>query len=286
MSEQQTPDQRGVIQFGRKELDPEEEKAYREKIQAARQGVNQLKGNTPLGHVPKLSGVPVLSKEQAQQASGLQADGSVAPRPPGSPVLSQQTREQLEAMQKAQESTPLDEGEVKKEAEKLQDDDVFDVFDFAGRNEAERVLNNKKRRKEIESRCEPMKLEDLIYKDEVTQVVPVVPEKFEPRFRSFTPEESLFIKQFLSRDTAKDNDQYLLEKYSLCQLAVSLVDINGKALPDHRNKDGEIEDAAFKAKLKTILKKSAYVVADLMVNYAWFDIRVRKLLNPDDLKNG
>ena len=39
--------------------------------------------------------------------------------------------------------------------------------------------------------------------------------------------------------------------------------------------------------LKQILKKSIYVVADLGLNYMWFDLRVRKLLTQtEDLKNG
>jgi hypothetical protein len=284
MSEPQT-EKKGVIEFGKKELDPDEEKAYREKIDKARAGgVNALKGQTPVGHVPRLSGTPVLSKESLPTTGGLQPDGSVAPRPPGSPVLSAQTAAQLEALGKAQEGqAKLDEAEVKKAAE---EEDFFDsAFDFAGRGEAERILNNKKRRKEIEARCDPMKFEDLLYKDEVQQVVPIMPEKFEPTFRSFSPEESLFIKQIMSREP-NQNDQYLLEKFSLAQLTCALVSINGKPLPDHRDKDGSPDEKLFRDKLKTITKKSAYIVADLMINYAWFDLRVRRLLNPDDLKNG
>jgi hypothetical protein len=119
----------------------------------------------------------------------------------------------------------------------------------------------------------------------VRLVVPILPEKFEPTFRSFSPEESLFIKQIMSREP-NQNDQYLLEKFSLAQLTCALVSINGKPLPEHRDKDGSPDEKLFRDKLKTITKKSAYIVADLMINYAWFDLRVRRLLNPDDLKNG
>lgn len=284
---------REVIQFGRKELDPEEEKQYREKIAQARAGggVNSLKGSTPLGHVQKPQNVPILAKGAVSQATGLQADGSVAPRPPGSPVLSSQTQQQLEQLQKAQqgeapasEAKPeLDEEELRRAAK---DEEMFDtVFDFAARNEAERVLNNRKRKKEIEERCEPMNFEDLLWKNEVHQKVPIIPEKFEPTFRSFSPEESLFIKKMMSREEVQ-NDNYVLEKYSLCQITCSLVAINGKPLPDHRDQTGEPDTKLFQEKLKSIMKKSAYIVADLMLNYAWFDIRVRKLLNPDEVKNG
>jgi len=279
-------EQKGVIEFGRKELDPNEEKAYRDQIAKAKSGggLNALKGSTPVGGAPKPQGLPLLVKEGQATAGGLQPDGSVAPRPPGSPVLSPETAAQLQGFAKAQAEAPkLDEAEVKKN---VQDDDFFDsVFDFASRNEAERILNNKKRKKEIESRCQPMKFEDLLYKDEVQQIIPIKPGEFEPTFRSFSPEESLFIKRLMAREEVQ-NDQYILEKYSLAQLCCSLVAINGKTLPDHRDQSGSPDEKLFKEKLKVIMKKSAYIVADLMLNYAWFDLRVRHLLNPEDLKNG
>ena len=171
---------REVIQFGRKELDPDEEKSYREKIAAARAGggVNSLKGSTPVGHTPKLQNVPLLTKENAAaQASGLQPDGSVAPRPPGSPILSAGTPAQLEQRAKAPGPTPppaLNEEEIKKETKKAADEEFFDtVFDFAQRNEAERILNNRKRKKEIEDRCKPMSFEDLLWKDEAVEAATV-----------------------------------------------------------------------------------------------------------------
>ena len=103
-----------------------------------------------------------------------------------------------------------------------------------------------------------------------------------------TPEESLFIKQYLAKDQLgqQNNDNYMLEKFSLCQLACSLVSINGKPLPDHRGKDGSPDESAFKTKLTMLMKKSGYLVADLAVNYMWFDLRVRRLLNPEKLGNG
>jgi len=177
--------------------------------------------------------------------------------------------------------------EVKKEEEvKQADEDLFNAFDFTGRNEAERILNNKKRRKEIEDRCVEMRIEDLILRDEVQQLVPIIPNKFEVLFRSMTPDENLFIKRYVAKNDSGQSDQYVLEKFSICQLVCSVLSINGRALPDHRKTDGDIDEKAFETKLKFLLKKSGYIIADIGINYSWFDIRVRKLLNPDSLGNG
>jgi hypothetical protein len=89
---------------------------------------------------------------------------------------------------------------------------------------------------------------------------------------------------------AVTTDQYLGEKYNLMLLTCSLLDINGQPLPDHRKhkQSGvfEIEDKLFDEKLAVLTRKSAYIIADLSVNYMWFDIRVRRLLNPEEVKNG
>lgn len=279
-----------TISFGKKELDPEQEADYRDRIALARKGgISALKGSTPLGHVERPSIPDLTSRKATEGPTGLTSEGGVAPRPQGSPVLSPQTAAQLEQMQRAQaqqtKTEVLDEEEVKKGAEAAAKEDLFDMFDFGGAGEAERILNNKKRRKEIEDRCEPMNFDDLILKDEVRQTVPIKPGQFEPRFRTMSPEESLFMKQFLAKDV-NANDAYSVEKFSLCQLACALVSLNGQDFPDHRKPDGTPDEDLFKIKLKKLMKKSGYIIADMAINYYWFDIRVRRLIAPDRLGNG
>lgn len=275
------------ITFG-KEMDPDKEAAYLKQIAEAKASnpLSKIKGSTPVGHVERPQ-MPVLGRAPTiDDLPGMTPEGGVSPRPAGSPVLSSSTQAQFAAMgeaQKAEESKRVEE-EAKKAVEDKKED-LFDMFEFGNQSEAERVLNNKKRRKEIEERCEPMALEDLLMKDEVRQVVSIVPGKFTVIYRSLTPEESLFIKQTLAKEKA-ESDAYALERYSLCQLACSVVAINGKEFTDHRDRDGSPDDALFKIKLKQLMKKSGYIIADLGINYMWFDIRVRKLLTSDSLGNG
>jgi hypothetical protein len=273
-------------------VDPDEFKVYEAKIAAARArapNVNALKSKTPVGVVPRPQ-IPPLVRPQAGGPSGLTEEGGVAPRPPGSPVLSQETAEALAALGEASKNAAADskkaEEEKKTEKDKEVVEDLFAEFSFGGQNEAVRVLNNKKRKEEIESRCLPMDFEDLLMKDEVHQVVPIIPTKFVPVFRSMRPEDSLFIKQYLAKDQAV-SDTYAMEKLLLCQLACALVSLNGKDLPDYRSgPDQSPDENLFKAKLRILTRKSAYIIADLCLNYEWFDMRVRRLIVPEKLGNG
>lgn len=291
MSQQSQPPIKEIT-FGAKELDPDKEAAYYKQIADARakNPLSALKGSTPVGHVERPQ-IPRMGRPPSiDDVPGLTPEGGVAVRPSGSPILSAATQSQLEAMGTASKvaESEAEKKSVEEEAKKAVEDkkeELFDMFDFGGQNEAERVLNNKKRRQEIEKRCEPMAIEDLLMRDEVRQLVQIVPDKFFVVFRSLTPEESLFIKQILAREQAP-SDSYALEKYSLLQLACSVVSINGKEFTDHRNKDGDPQDDLFKLKMKQLMKKSGYVINDLGINYMWFDIRVRKLLTSDTLGNG
>lgn len=283
MSEQ--PQDQKPIVFGGKELDPDEERAYLERVQAARRtgGVRSLKGTEPIGVVPRPA-VPSLQRELPDVPS---SGGGVTPRPAGSPLLSPQTAHML---QEAADASVKQAQAAKKEEEKKEEEkkteDLFEMFDFQGRDEASRILNNKKRREAIEARCASMSVEDLILRDEVKQVVPIIPGQFEITFRSMTPEENLFIKRYIASKDTGQSDQYITEKFGILQLVCCVFAINNRPLPDHRNEKGEVDEKLFEAKLALLLKKSGYVIADLGINYYWFDIRVRRLLNPDALGNG
>jgi hypothetical protein len=238
---------------------------------------------------------PMPVFQNAKETVSLpEAPQGVQPRPPGSPVLRPETEEKLAAAlkegqkqeQQAAERKVLDEKKVEDEAKLA---DLLESFDYGDiQQQINRILDNRKRREEIEKRCEPMQFEDLLMKDEVQQRIPIIPGRFEPLFRSIRPSESLYIKYRLAKETI-NSTPYLGEKYQLLLLTCCLVDINRNLFPDYRkgvNGMFEIDDKLFDEKFKMVMQKSVYILADLSVNLSWFDVRVRKLINPDDLKNG
>lgn len=282
------------VVLGSKEIDPEEEARYRGMIDQARKtGVGGLKGRTPVGGVERPQ-IPVMQRTRQvvpeapdfPSPNGQRQQQGVTPRPPGSPVLTAETVRQIEEAQKVAQQAPAEE----KLDEKKIVEESPDLAEFlSGFNNSstavERILDNPKRRKEIEDRCAPMNFEDLLIRDEVRQMVPIIPGKFEPMFRSISPQESLFIKKKLA-DAPIQSNQYVGELYQLYVLTCGLYALNGEPLPPHTNQDGDVDEQAFDKKFKKVIRKSAYILADLSLNYGWFDIRVRKLINPDDLKNG
>lgn len=279
----------GVIEMGRKEIDPAEERAYRDRILKARGGIDALKTSDPVGGT-KVPVPPLVRPPSDRVESALINEfQGVQPRPPGSPVLRPETARQLEEATKAAAAQAATSSETEaapeKKEEKKDEEDFFEGFDFGGKNEAQRILDNKKRRRQIEERCKPMSFRDLLERDEVRQVVPIRPGEFEPEFRSITPEESLFIKQHMAKEENR-SEMYLLEKYGLCQLACALVSLNGTAYTPHLNRDGEVDPEIFKKKIKNLSRKSGYIIADLALNYHWFDLRVRQLINVSEVGNG
>lgn len=147
------------------------------------------------------------------------------------------------------------------------------------------LLNNPKRRKEIEARTPKMEITDVILYGEVRQTVPVVPEQLEVTYRSVSADEDLAVKQLMFGESG--GDRYLMDKYTIMQINLALVAINGEELPTHLNENKKFDEALFLAKLEKVTRFPVQFIADLGIQYLWFDERVRRLFlgGTDELKN-
>lgn len=147
------------------------------------------------------------------------------------------------------------------------------------------LLNNPTRRKEIEGRLSAMDITDVIVYGEIRQTVPVVPDKLNITFRSVAAEEDLEVKRMMFGESG--GDRYLMDKYTLMQITLAIVSINGDELPSHLNDKKKFDEAKFLDKLDKVSKFPVQLVADIGIQYLWFDERVRKLFlgGTDDLKN-
>lgn len=283
------------VVLGNERVSEDARARYKKQIDSARlQGtVHAMKEPDPVGTVqkPKIPNfAQVRANDQAPDIEVGARPGGVAPRPPGSPAIRPETVQQLEGFNKAVEAQAQKKAEEALPERAVQDElnetrDLFEALMESPETEATRIMSSKKRRLDIESRCVPMKFEDLLTKNEVRQVVPIIPGKFEATFRSITPEENLFIKMLMAREKVS-TDSYVAEKFSLYQLAFAVVAINGADLPSHLDQYGEPKEDLVATKVRNIQKKSGYIIADLHQNYIWFDLRVRKLFSTDELKNG
>jgi hypothetical protein len=167
-----------------------------------------------------------------------------------------------------------------------QDSDLFKELQELVDDPAQwNLLNNPKRRKEIEERLVPMDITDVILHGEVRQTVPIVPEKLEVTYRSVAAEEDLAVKQMMFGESG--GDRYLMDKYTIMQLTLALVSINGEELPTHLNDKKKFDETKFLGKFDKVSRFPVQLIADLGIQYLWFDERVRRLFlgGTDELKN-
>lgn len=150
------------------------------------------------------------------------------------------------------------------------------------------LINNDEQRKFVEERLQPLDLSQLIMDGRVSQHVPIVPNRYEPTFQSFTGEEELALKRLLmeERKGIEAPDRYLLDKFQLMTVALGITRINTTTLPTHLDQGGNFNDELFWKKFNRVLKFPFHMLASIGVHYYWFDVRVRKLFVAERLKNG
>jgi len=243
------------------------------------------------GFIPGM-GSMFAANQPNLQARARQKEEPPKPGDPYRPRLSPETKEGLEALkefqakaQKVQEGS-VDEKTVKKEAEKLEKDlkegvpekdFMSDLKDLLNNPAQWNVLNNPERRKKIEARCKAMNIADVILHGEVRQEVPIRQgdQPLVITYRSVSVEEDLAVKRMMFGETG--GDRYLMDKFALMQLTLGIVAINSEELPTHLTDERKFDDKRFDNKYSKLLRFPIQFIADLGIQYQWFDERVRDL---------
>jgi hypothetical protein len=150
------------------------------------------------------------------------------------------------------------------------------------------MLNNDEQKAIIEGRLKPLDLSELIITGRVSQTVPIHPGVFEAEFQSYAADEDLVVKRLIGEEAVslRPSDRYLMDKYHLMGLTISVASINRKPLPDYRDAKGDFDEKKFWAKYAIVARFNYHMMASLMVNWFWFDMRVRKLFKAESLGNG
>ena len=222
------------------------------------------------------SGLPTTDEEAEAQAS--QGPGAAAARAGQSPAP----------------SVLLDDDEARKAniQKAMKDMDSLDI-DVLREEMIKDILKNPGQREEVEKRCKPLDLDELLMKNKVSQRVPVVPKTetsrgFEPTFESMEGTTEMMLKQLLVQESksVEVTDSYLLDKYAVMTTAAGLIAINGTPVPTMYDEKGDFNDEKFWIKYTWVLKKPIHMLASLGIHYAWFEARVRKLFKVSAVKNG
>jgi hypothetical protein len=172
--------------------------------------------------------------------------------------------------------------------------DEMDEFDITRLRNAlyKDLLNNDDQKKIIEARLKPLEIADLITTGRISQTVPIVPGKFEPEFQSYGGDEDLVIKRMLGEEMENlkpmnaGMERYITDRYTLMGLTVSMKGINKRQFPDVYNGEGLWDEELFWKKYKLISKLNFHMIGSLVVNWFWFDLRVRHMFKAEALGNG
>ena len=185
-------------------------------------------------------------------------------------------------------SDPESEKAIGEDADDQIDGDFED--DWLGLDAGD-IFNNPKIRKRVEKGLKKMEVEDLIMHGEVVQDVTLISNKIDPNrpklwvtFRSVSAIEDLAIKKRFYDEEGPD--RFMLDRYSIMNLCIGLKAINGKEQPPHLDENGEFDDDEFKKKYRKIARMPHQLLAFLVINYLWFDERVRRILVTEELGNG
>ena len=141
------------------------------------------------------------------------------------------------------------------------------------------------RRKEIEARCESLRVDDLFVSGEIRQRVTIIPNRLVVGYRTLKSREDLYLKSRLS-ELKDEAVQFAENQYMMMLLAAHICSYNGKDMPMVTDKKGEVQDVEFEKRFAVVAEIPQVLIEDIWINYLWFEDRVRGALAPENLKNG
>jgi len=168
---------------------------------------------------------------------------------------------------------------------KLSDDKVYDELFKDATFPPPLGVASVARRKEVEGRCEDLRIDDLFVSGEIRQRVEIRPRRLEVVFRTLKSREDLYIKRRLN-EVRNENARYAEDRFLHMFLCAHLHAYNGKALPSIFDENGTIRDELFDKRFAFMGDVPQLLLEEIWVNYRWFEDRVRRALEADNLKGG
>ena len=141
------------------------------------------------------------------------------------------------------------------------------------------------RRKDVESRCNDIQIGELFISGELRQRVTIRPNRLVVTYRTLSSREDLYIKRRLN-EVRDENLRYAEDRFLYMLLAAHVHSYNGKDLPLIKNENGEIKDELFDKRFKFICDLPQLIMEEVWVNFIWFEDRVRRALEAENLGDG
>lgn len=154
--------------------------------------------------------------------------------------------------------------------------------DLLEKDERTARLNNKERRRRIESSIRPLRPDDLDDHFEYRQVVDTGHLTFTFRSPSHGEVEEVYRRLMIENPSGF----YAITKLSGMLTCIGTVDVCGKPLPSHLNDQGVFDRKKFEEKYQKFSSFPYQIIEDARVQFSWFDDRVSKMLSSGSLGNG
>ena len=140
------------------------------------------------------------------------------------------------------------------------------------------------RRKEIEARTSPVRIDDLFVSGEIRQSVVIRPNRLTVVFRTLKGKEDLYIKKRLN-EVKDDVVRYAEDRFLYMLLCAHVYSYNGQVLTDIFE-DGKISNTNFNKRFEELCNIPSVLIEEIWVNFRWFEARVKQALESDNLKGG
>ena len=87
-------------------------------------------------------------------------------------------------------------------------------------------------------------------------------------------------------DDVDGGEKQIMNASQVFRLAMSMTDLGGSPLPEHRKSDGTVDGDVFRKRVAFVKKQANPITTLLTTHLGWFDRRIYAALSPDSLKNG
>jgi len=176
--------------------------------------------------------------------------------------------------------------QIEQEDEQILRDQVMDSGYIDPSDPLYDPMRDLKRRKRIEKGLKPLDFEEMVFKGYTRQEI-VLREGFSITLRTIPTQHGLWLEWMMAK-TEESSVHHTRHLFSLMQLAASLDFINtSKSGPDvtryYKDDDASREafEGAIKERMEMIGRLPSALSDDLIIQFVWFNGRVRRLLAGD-----
>jgi len=198
--------------------------------------------------------------------------------------LSQNSKDSLEALSNQMKSAVDSRAPSERTSPKKDESRTLDSMFHGMASPPDLSVASVARRKEVESRTAPVRIDDLFVSGEIRQKVVIRPNRLTIVYRTLKGKEDLYIKKRLN-EVKDDVVRYAEDRFLYMLLCAHIHSYNGQELTNIFE-DGKISNVNFDKRFEELCNIPSVLIEEIWVNFRWFEDRIKSALETDNLKSG